>query len=118
MALSTQLFDDRIILSGNLDVGGNAINTPSATNIVGDFDLEFKVTEKISLKAFNRANDDFILRTAPYTQGVGLQYRSEFDQLSDLFERRKKKPEEEESPEGGDDADCMWYSAFQKVAFD
>ncbi len=101
VALSTQLFDDRIILSGNLDVGGNEINPGSpTTNIVGDFDLEFKVTDKISLKAFNRANDDFILTTAPYTQGVGLFYRSEFDKLSDLFKRKKKKNPVEENPVG------------------
>ncbi len=105
VALSTQLFDDRIILSGNLDVGGDETTTGSATtNIVGDFDLEFKVTDKISLKAFNRANDDFILRTAPYTQGVGVFYRNEFDELSDLFKRKKKKKAggEKEDTDAGD----------------
>jgi hypothetical protein len=101
VALSTQLFDDRVIISGNLDVGGNDVNTPNPTNnIVGDFTMEFKVTDKISLKAFNRANDDFILRTAPYTQGVGILYRNEFDEVSDLFKRReKKKTSKEDSVE-------------------
>ncbi len=104
VALSTQLFDDRIILSGNLDVGGND-RYSGTQNIVGDFDLEFKMTEKISLKAFNRANDDFRLRDALYTQGVGLQYRSEFDQLSDLFQRSRKKEDREENvPDDENDA--------------
>jgi len=92
VALSTQLFDERIILSGNVDVGGNQVNAAenSATSIVGDFDLEFRVSDRISVKAYNRANDDFILRNSLYTQGVGVFYRNEFDNFSNLFKRKDR----------------------------
>lgn len=92
VALSTQLLNDRIIFSGNLDVLGDQVSTPGgeASNIVGDFDLEFMVSNKISVKAFNRVNDIQELRPSLYTQGVGLQYRTEFNTLSEFFRRKKK----------------------------
>lgn len=106
VALSTQLLNDRIIFSGNLDVLGDEVTrTPGgeASNIVGDFDLEFRVTDKVSLKAFNRVNDDRIVRPSLYTQGVGLIYRSEFNSIGDLFRKKDQAPgkdEESADPDG------------------
>jgi len=103
VALSTQLLNDRIIFSGNLDVVGDEVTTSGgeASNIVGDFDLEFKMTDKISIKAFNRVNDDRIVRPSLYTQGVGFIYRSEFNNITDLFGKKDLQPvpEEEDSAE-------------------
>ncbi len=96
VALSTQLLNDRISISGNVGVGGNqvttttsAAHTPGTTNIVGDFDVDFKLTDdgKLSLKAFNRSNDKFMYETSPYTQGVGVVYREEFNSVGELFNR-------------------------------
>ncbi len=61
VALSTQLLNDRIIISGNVDVGGQETN-PSvgdASNpyIVGDFDVQFRITDNVSVFAFNRARE-------------------------------------------------------------
>jgi hypothetical protein len=94
VALSTQLLNDRIIFSGNLDVLGDEVTTRGgeASNIVGDFDLEFRVTDKVSVKAFNRVNDDRIVRPSLYTQGVGLIYRSEFNTIVDLFRKKEDQP--------------------------
>lgn len=106
-ALSTQLLNDRIIFSGNLDVLADEVKTPGgeASNIVGDFDLEFRVTDRISLKAFNRVNDDRIVRPSLYTQGVGVIYRNEFNSISELF-KNKDGEDDEESDEQipGEDA--------------
>src|SRR6056297_1812353 len=107
VALSTQLLNDRIIFSGNLDVLSEEVTTPGgeASNIVGDFNLEFRVTEKVSLKAFNRVNDDRVVRPSLYTQGVGLIYRSEFNNIGDLFNKKEQQsPAEEESIEQNGDA--------------
>jgi hypothetical protein len=112
VALSTQILNDRISISGNLDMGGNSTgtsNTNSATNtknIVGDFDINFKITDKLHLKAFNRANDNLLFQSAPYTQGVGLFYKEYFNNLKELGMQLKKpfvkkavaeKPEEDET---------------------
>jgi hypothetical protein len=98
LALSTQLLNDRIIFSGNLDVLADEVKTTSgqASNIVGDFDLEFRVSDKVSIKAFNRVNDDRVVRPSLYTQGIGLIYRSEFNKISDFFRKENRGSEEEE----------------------
>lgn len=102
LALSTQFFDDRVIVDGNFGVAGNETATGYAaqgTNqIIGDVNVEVKITPegKFRIKAFNRSNTfDIIHTNAPYTQGIGFFYRREFDGLGDLF-HRDKKPEDEE----------------------
>jgi len=94
VALSTQLLNDRIIISGNVDVGGQETSpsTGASNNpyIVGDFDVEFLVTDNISITAFNRARDELLFETAPYKQGVGISYREEFDNFNQLLMRFKE----------------------------
>jgi len=99
LALSTQLLDDRIIISGNVDVGGQNPSQGNTPNIMGDFDVEFRVTNNVSVIAFNRARDELLFETAPYKQGVGLSFREDFDDFPELvnrykeaiFNRKKKK---------------------------
>jgi hypothetical protein len=113
VALSTQLLDDRIIISGNVDVGGQQTNpSSSASNnpyIMGDFDVEFRVTDNVSVIAFNRARDELLFETAPYKQGVGVSYREEFDNVRQLLQRyregltnRKKKKINSDEPEAAE----------------
>jgi hypothetical protein len=93
VALSTQLLNDKVIVNGNFDVGGKESNA-SASTISGDFNVEFKITEKLRFKVFNRANNDIFYETAPYTQGLGIFYRRDFNKFEDLFilpDNRKKK---------------------------
>ncbi len=87
LALSTQLLNDRISINGHVDVAGRQTNT---SNIVGDFDVDIKLNRsgKLRLKAFTRANDNLIRpHLSPYTQGVGLFYREEFDSFEELMNR-------------------------------
>ncbi len=100
VALSTQLFNDRVTIDGNFGVIGNRHSTQNASNIVGDVDISVLLTQdgRLRLKAFNHSNtsmwfssrayDNFV----PYTQGLGISYRQEFDSFGDLLRRRKKKP--------------------------
>ena len=98
LALSTQIFNDRIILNGNI---GNNVNpeSNSSSQIVGDFDMRVKLTPngKIQLKAYNHSNNDLIYETAPYTQGVGLSFKEEYNTFQELIHKigsiftRKKK---------------------------
>lgn len=103
VALSTQLFDDRLSIDGNLGVNNNNQNT---NNIVGDVNVDYKITDdgKLRIKAFNKANDNNQIYTSgPYTQGVGILYREEFDTIGQLYQRylgnlrerkkNKQKPE-------------------------
>ena len=98
LALSTQLFNDRVVLDGNLGVSDNkgATNNQNASNLVGDFSIEYKITEdgKLRVKGFNQSNQFSLQRrSSNYTQGVGLFYRKEFDSFGELFRRKKPKIE-------------------------
>ena len=96
LALSTQLFDDRVIIDGNFGVAGNQTATGQTTQgtnqIIGDVNIEVMVTPegKLRVKAFNRSNTfDIINTNAPYTQGIGVFYRREFDSLNELFRSQR-----------------------------
>lgn len=88
LALSTQLFNDKLSIDGNLGVNNN---NQSANNIVGDVNIDYKLTDdgKLRVKAFNKSNDitNQVISTGPYTQGVGAFYREEFDTIGELFRR-------------------------------
>ncbi len=103
VALSTQLLNDRITLNGNLDVGG-AQTKESTSRFSGEFTIEFRLTEMLRLKVFNRSNNILFYPVHPYTQGAGVFYRRDFDRLDDLFinpvERRKKNIVQEEDAGG------------------
>jgi TamB, inner membrane protein subunit of TAM complex len=94
VALSTQLLNDKVIINGNFDVEGTQ-TTPGTSQgnnaITGAFDVEFKITEKIRFKVFNRSNDYFYIDNGiQYTQGVGLFYRQDFNKIKDLFKKQEK----------------------------
>ncbi len=93
VALSTQFFDDRLIIDGNLGVAGDHPSSHQrASNIIGDVNIEYKITPegKFRIKAFNRSNTlDVLNKSSLYTQGVGVFYRREFDNLNELFKKRK-----------------------------
>jgi len=92
VALSKQFLNNRVILNvnGNYDVRQTSAN---ANQLVGDVEVEYKINPngKLRVKAFTRANDHLLYEYAPYTQGVGLFYREEFDTFGDLFKRYRYK---------------------------
>ena len=99
VALSTQLFNDRIIIDGSVATNNNSNttttnNSSSTSKLVGDVNVEYKITPdgQFRLKAFNRSNNnlDYLINYAAYTQGVGIFYRKEFDRLSELFRKQRK----------------------------
>jgi hypothetical protein len=106
VALSTQLFNDKLTIDGN--VGKNTSNNQNANNIVGDVNIDYKLTDdgKLRVKAFNRANDNNLtFSTGPYTQGGGIFYREEFNSIGELLgrywngiTRRRKNTTSQETP--------------------
>ena len=99
VALSTQLFNERVTIDGNFGMVNNRNATQNASNIVGDVDINVKLTRdgRLRLRGYNHSNvNNWISASAfdrysPYTQGVGLSYRQEFDRFNEIF-RRKRKP--------------------------
>jgi hypothetical protein len=103
LALSKQLFNNRLIIDGNFGVtnNNNSTSTTASTkannssNLIGDVTLEYKLSEsgKYRVKAFNRSNDntDAAISGGPFSQGVGIFYREEYENLSELYRRYLSK---------------------------
>mgnify|MGYP001131228069 CR=1 FL=1 len=97
LALSTQLFNDRVIVEGNFGVHDDNTSTTSteASQLVGDFEVIYKMTEdgKVRSKVFNRSNLEDPVRASlgPYTQGVGISYTEDFQTWGNLGCRIRKR---------------------------
>ena len=94
LALSTQLLNDKVTLNGNFDVRGAGSTVTNSTyyntnQLSGDFEAEIKLNQKFRLKVFNRYNDSYT-GISPYTQGVGILYKQDFNKFSDLFRKKVK----------------------------
>lgn len=91
VAMSTQLFDERLLLSTNLGVSYGAQTTSSNGGLIGDFQLEYLLTTdgRLRAKAFSVSNDRNLNRSdqAPTTQGAGVAYREEFATLEELWQK-------------------------------
>jgi|WetSurMetagenome_2_1015567.scaffolds.fasta_scaffold00001_57 hypothetical protein len=99
VALSTQMFNDRVVINGNLDVRGIGGLSDNTDQLTGDFDIETRITDRIKFKVFNRYNNPYTGKQSQYTQGFGIFFRQDFDKFSDLFRKRMKSDiKKEETP--------------------
>ena len=97
VALRTELFENRLTIETNFGViSSNSSNTEAASNIIGEFDLFYKLSKEGRLQAhfYNHSNyntnyNSFAIdRRAPYTQGLGLSYSKSFPTFRDLFRKK------------------------------
>ena len=82
--LSGQLLNNRLLINGNF---GYRDNPMTNTNFVGDFEAEWLVNRSgdIRLRAYNKTNDQYYIRSNYNTQGVGIIFRKDFNKWRDLF---------------------------------
>ncbi len=96
VALSTQFFNDRVIVDGNVGYSSNNYqyeNNQSTSGLIGEFSVEYKISKdgRFRLRGFNRSNNNSLLQiNSPYTQGAGLFYREEFSSFGELFQKYKR----------------------------
>ena len=98
VTLSTKI-SDNVLINGKVGVPVGGV---SETTVAGNFEVEVLLNEDrtLSLKFFNRENSiQNFGEQIGYTQGIGLSYNIEFDNLRELFEElfinknKQKKPE-------------------------
>ena len=92
LALSSQLFNNRLLFNGNLGYRDNTYNTRNS-NFIGDFDIEYLLNPKgtLRLKAYNHFNDqNYYVRNALTTQGVGIVWKHDFDRPLDFLSPKLK----------------------------
>jgi hypothetical protein len=100
VALRTELFENRLTIETYVGVmSSNNPEAGGASNIVGEFDLYYKLSKDGRLQAhfYNHSNynsnfNSFAIdKRAPYTQGLGLSYSRSFPTFRDLFRRQSKQ---------------------------
>lgn len=91
LALSGTLLNNRLRLNGNFGYRDRTVNT---NQFIGDVDIEYLLNKSGTwrLKAYNRYNDqNYYLRTAQTTQGVGIMYKRDFDNLFGIRHRHRTR---------------------------
>lgn len=62
-------------------------------NDVGDIQVELRITDDLSAKAFHKRTEQTVLDNGVNTiQGMGVVYEKSFDSFKEFLQRRKKKP--------------------------
>ena len=99
VAISTQLFNNRVVVNGNL--GNKRYGTgTSSSDVVGDLDIEIKLDRPglFRLNLFSHSADQYTnYLDDSQRNGVGIAYQQEFNTfrefLTNLFTGKKKKKE-------------------------
>ena len=96
VAVSTQLFNNRVLINGNL--GNDPYSNINNRDVVGTIDVEVKLDKsgKPRLTLFSHAADKFsnYLDDKQRT-GIGIGYQQEFNNFKDIFKKKKKETKEE-----------------------
>lgn len=91
LSLSTELLNDRLTIDGSLGYTGRSdINPNQNSAFIGEFSAEYKLSQdgRFRIRGFNRSTKNSLLQTnSPYTQGIGLFYREEFDTFNELWRK-------------------------------
>jgi len=104
ISLATQI-NDRILINGKLGV---PVGAKTQSSVVGEVRVEFLVDEEGNLRwtFFNRQNEiQYSEEEEGYTQGIGLSYQIDFDNLGEmLIKLGLKKKKKQLAKKGGKNA--------------
>lgn len=91
--LSGRMLNNRLLINGNF---GYRESYYSTNNFIGDFDIQYILTRNgdFSLKAYNQTNDRYFVQSSLTTQGLGIQFKRDFNNWKEAFRRQNKKQKE------------------------
>ena len=105
VAVSTQLFNNRVTINGN--IGNRQYNTAGKSDVIGDVDIAIKLGKKgnTKLTLFSHSPDDFSsYLDQTQRNGAGISFSKEFDNLKELFsgnsDRRPRREPGDMPPPG------------------
>ena len=92
VAVSTQLFNNRVVINGNI---GNDPYAHSDRSVIGNLDVQIKLDNSgnVRLDLFSHAEDKYsAYNDAENSQrsGVGIVYQKEFNTFKDMFKGKSK----------------------------
>lgn len=98
VAISTQLFNNRVVINGSVGNRKYKTSTNPYGDVVGDLDIEIKLDKKGLLRGtlFSHSADEYS-NFLDYSQrnGVGISYQMEYDRFKYLFMKKgKSEPQE------------------------
>ena len=107
VAVSTQLFNNRLVVGGSLGNRKYSTSKSEGGDIVGDLDIELKLDRsgELRFKLFSHSADEYT-SSLDYSQrnGMGLSYQKEYNRAKDFIKQlftSKKKREEAMIPGSG-----------------
>ena len=88
--LSGRLLNNRLLINGNFGYRESYYTT---NNFIGDFDVRYLLTPSgsVALKAYNQTNDRYFIQSSLTTQGIGLQFKKDFNRWRELLPKKKRK---------------------------
>jgi hypothetical protein len=91
VAVSTQLFNNRVLINGN--IGNDPYSSSSNRDVIGNIDVEVKLDNegKIRLNMFSHAEDQYSSYSdngSGQRNGVGIMYQKEFNSFKELFRKK------------------------------
>ncbi len=94
VALSTELLNDRLVISSNFGVAsGNEANQNNDA-LIGDVNVEYKLNEDgtFRVRVFTRTNEYDVTNAnqSQTTSGVGMYYKKEFNNWKEFITPKKK----------------------------
>ena len=99
VAISTQLFNNRVVVNGN--IGNKQYEGGAQSDVVGDLDIEIKLNRAgaFRLNLFSHSADQYSnYLDNSQRNGVGLTYQTEFNSfrqfLINIFAGKEKKQED------------------------
>ena len=97
VAVSTQLFNNRVIINGSM--GNDPYSASTGRDVKGNIDIEVKMDRQGKIRAtfFSHATDNYsnYLDMSQRT-GIGIAYQHEFNRFRDLFRKKSAAQKEYE----------------------
>lgn len=107
VAVSTQLFNNRVIVNGNVGNREHTSSSSSEGEVVGNLDIEIKLDKsgQLRMNLFSHSADDYTTyMDNTQRNGVGIAYQREFNTFKEffrnLFTSRRKREQRAAAYEG------------------
>lgn len=91
IGMNKGVLNDRLVISTSIGVENRSSTsdisgTKSVQNsVIGDVSVEYKIKDNFRVRAFNQSNNATVKQNAgPFTQGIGISYREEFNHWDEL----------------------------------
>ena len=85
------ILNDRLVISGSFGVENRSSTSELngvknvQNSVIGDVSVEYKIKDNFRVRAFNQSNNATVKQNAgPFTQGIGISYREEFNRWDEL----------------------------------